>query len=99
HSSPEPIARFNYDVPQELERIIRKCLEKDLNLRYQSAADLRADLLRLRRDTESQRAAAVAAMTPSPTVGAVREPPLRHSRAILLTAAVAILVIAGLSYN
>jgi serine/threonine protein kinase/formylglycine-generating enzyme required for sulfatase activity/dienelactone hydrolase len=45
---PEPIVRFNHDVPQELERIIRKCLEKDLTLRYQSAADLRADLGHLR---------------------------------------------------
>ena len=69
HSSPESIARFNYDAPQELEQIIRKCLEKELPLRYQSAADLRADLLRLKRDRESQRVAAVAAMSPSPTVG------------------------------
>jgi serine/threonine-protein kinase len=74
HSSPEPIARFNYDVPQELERIIRKCLEKDLRLRYQSAADLRADLLRLKRDTESPRAAAVAPVSPPATVGAGRMP-------------------------
>ena len=57
HSQPEAIARFNYDVPQELERTIRKCLEKDLHLRYQSAADLRADLLRLKRDTEPPRVA------------------------------------------
>jgi len=99
HSQPEAIARFNYDVPQELERIIRKCLEKDLNLRYQSAADLRADLLRLKRDTESPRPGAVAPVSPPAVVGAVREPPLRRSRAILLTAVVAILVIAGLSYN
>src|SRR5208282_5398010 len=49
---PEPIARFNHDVPQELERIIRKCLEKDLKLRYQSAPELRIDLKRLMRETE-----------------------------------------------
>ncbi|MGA3328968.1 MAG: protein kinase [Terriglobia bacterium] len=99
HSQPEAIARLNYDVPQELERIIRKCLEKEPALRYQSAADLRADLLRLKRDTESQRAAAVAPVSPPATVGAVREPPLRHSRPIFLSAAIATLIIAGLSYS
>ena len=95
HSHPEAIARFNYDVPQELERIIRKCLEKDLNLRYQSAADLRADLLRLKRDMESQRVAAVAPVSPPATVGAVREPPLRRSRRWALIFGLAMLALAG----
>ena len=60
-SPPEPIASFNHDVPQELERIIRKCLEKDLTLRYQSAADLRADLGHL---MEQARAAVPSAEAP-----------------------------------
>ena len=44
---------LNPDLPHKLEDIIGKCLEKDRNLRYQHAADIRADLQRLKRDTES----------------------------------------------
>jgi serine/threonine protein kinase/tetratricopeptide (TPR) repeat protein len=50
---PVPPVRMNADLPPELERIIGKCLEKDLNLRYQHASEIRADLRRLRRDTDS----------------------------------------------
>jgi TolB-like protein len=56
NSQPEAIARFNYDVPAELERIIRKCLEKEPENRYQSAKELRVDLLHLKRETESAHA-------------------------------------------
>jgi serine/threonine protein kinase len=48
HAQPEAMARFNYDVPPELERIIRKCLEKDVERRYQSAQDLLVDLRNLK---------------------------------------------------
>jgi eukaryotic-like serine/threonine-protein kinase len=50
-----PVApvRLNPDLPSELERIINKALEKDRNLRYQHASDIRTDLQRLKRDTES----------------------------------------------
>jgi len=51
--TPTPAVRLNPDVPADLERIINKCLEKDRNLRYQHASELRTDLQRLRRDRES----------------------------------------------
>jgi tetratricopeptide (TPR) repeat protein len=51
--TPTLAVRLNPDVPAELERIINKCLEKDRNLRYQHASDVRTDLMRLKRDSES----------------------------------------------
>ena len=54
---PPPLLRFNADIPPKLDEITCKCLEKDRNLRYQHAADIRTDLQRLKRDTESGRSA------------------------------------------
>jgi len=56
---PAPAARLNPDLPIELERIINKALEKDRSLRYQHASEMRADLQRLKRESDSGRSSAV----------------------------------------
>src|SRR6202051_1131872 len=61
--TPAPVVRLNPDTPSKLEEIISKCLEKDRNLRYQHAAELRTDLQRLKRDTESGKVVATDAQS------------------------------------
>ena len=56
---PTAPVRINPDLPAQLEAVINKCLEKDRSLRYQTASDLRADLQRFKRDTQSSKIAAV----------------------------------------
>ena len=56
HADPPPAIRFNREIPPKLEDIIGKALEKDRALRYQSAAEMRTDLQRLKRDLETGRA-------------------------------------------
>jgi serine/threonine protein kinase/tetratricopeptide (TPR) repeat protein len=68
---PTPPIRLNPDLPGEMERIVNKSLEKDRNLRYQHAADMRADLQRLKRDTDTGRAVAAS----SGTVAVANESP------------------------
>jgi serine/threonine protein kinase len=67
--APVPAIRLNPDLPIKLDDLISHALEKDLGLRYQSAKELRAELLRLKRDIDTGRSAAITAM-PSPDVAA-----------------------------
>ncbi len=63
---PVAAVRFNPDIPPGLERVINRALEKDRELRYQSAAEMRSELLRLKRDTDTGRLAAGSGAMPVP---------------------------------
>src|SRR5437879_1491974 len=62
HKAPVALARLNSEVPADLERMINKALEKEPRLRYQHAAEMRADFQRLKRDTDTSRSAIFSAV-------------------------------------
>jgi serine/threonine-protein kinase len=89
HNAPVSAARLNPELPLDLDRIITKALEKDRKLRYQSAADLKIDLTRLKRDTGSGFAAATSAPMPSAkSIGALRQGAVLWGLGALILAAV-----------
>jgi eukaryotic-like serine/threonine-protein kinase len=94
--SPVAPVRLNPDVPPELERIINKALEKDRNLRYQHAADIRTDLQRLKRDSESGRSPAAS----SGTLAVTKAPPTRIAKLwkIVVPILLVVMLIAGGRY-
>ncbi len=87
HKAPASAARANPDLPNELDRIINKALEKDRALRYQSAAEMLADLKRLRRDSSSARVEIAAA-----------QPQKRKTLAWVIAGIVALALIAGCAF-
>jgi serine/threonine protein kinase len=87
---PVPPVRINPEIPTKLDETIRKCLEKNRDLRYQHASDIRTDLQRLKRDTESGKSAATVAEAGAST----------HSRRLLwrLVASGAAVLIVGAAF-
>jgi serine/threonine protein kinase/tetratricopeptide (TPR) repeat protein len=73
--APASAIRMNPDLPAELERIINRALEKDRELRYQHASEMRAELQRLKRDTDSSRRIVAAIEEPIPSASAASAPP------------------------
>ena len=94
HGIPAPPVRLNPGLPLECERIIHTALEKDPDVRYQSASELRADLKRLKRDTDSDKLIAAASSSARTAVPA-RGSRIRHPLAIAAAAAVLLLLLAA----
>jgi serine/threonine protein kinase/dipeptidyl aminopeptidase/acylaminoacyl peptidase len=91
--TPVRLVQLNHDVPAELERIVNKSLEKDRNLRYQHASDVRTDLQRLKRDTAWSRGGTAVARAGSISA---RTGPLRWWPRVLISSAALILLVLGL---
>jgi eukaryotic-like serine/threonine-protein kinase len=90
HDTPPPPGTLNSHVPAELDHIITKALEKDRDLRYQTAAELRADLKRLKRETDSSR-------TKTTTAGAARRTVKPSNTRTMATVAAGLIVLLGLA--
>jgi serine/threonine protein kinase len=109
--SPVPPVRINPDVPPKLEDVVNKALEKDRKLRYQHAADMRTDLQRLKRDTDSSRqiqavsaesgasAPAVAQTAHTTSSSVVVAAARQHKWGVVVTSAVAVFLLAAAIYG
>ena len=108
---PVPPVRLNPDIPPKLEDIINKALERDRNLRYQHATDMRAELQRLKRDTDSSRqvpAVSAEAVTSAPVLAqpahstsssAVVAAARQYKLGIGITGVVVVLLVAAAAYG
>ncbi len=96
---PVPAAQANPDLPPELERIIRKALEKDRDLRYQHASELRTDLKRLKRDIDSQRYSHSTGRTSQPALPSTSRWPRSLTYALVGCAALVGLVLGLLRWR
>ena len=96
HQAPDPPGHVNIALPGALDHIILKALEKDPDVRYQSAAEMRADLKRLKRDTDSNRSTAViSGLHPAPA------PTSAHKRSwtpVLIALIAALALVAGIYF-
>jgi Tol biopolymer transport system component/serine/threonine protein kinase len=109
--APAPLEQFNPQLPPRLGEIVNKAIEKDRKLRYQTASDLRADLQRLRRDSESGRLLGAAAMLPTVArVGSsehdgksdsyiVASLTRRHRNVVVAASLASLVVLAGIGYG
>jgi len=93
---PPSLAQANPSMPPRLEEIVNRALEKDAELRFQTAGEMRAELKRLKRDQESGRASSVVVRAQSGAT-AVAPAPARSFRWPVLAAAAAVLIVAGVA--
>jgi serine/threonine protein kinase/Tfp pilus assembly protein PilF len=99
HQEAPPPSQVNEQVSPDLEAVIHKALEKDRNLRYQHASEMRSDLQRLKRDTESGRYAAVSSGTIKASAEALarqKEPIAQKKKRWYIIATAAVLIVAGI---